>query len=358
MSDTQVAILGAGLAGLNAARLLHRAGIGFALFEARDRPGGRILTVDATGAPAGQGFDLGPSWVWPQMQPAIAALIRDLGLPCFGQHSTGDILFERGPDAAPHRMPAPPQDPPSMRVTGGTGALVQALLRDLPGDRLHFGRPVTALRLGAGGVEVQTGTGSLGARHVIVALPPRLLAQSITLEPAPPPQDLARWRATATWMAPHAKILALYDRPFWRAAGLCGMAQSLAGPLGEIHDATTADGQAALFGFAGISAAHRTALGEAGLIRAAIAQFTRLFGPEAASPRAALIKDWARDPWTATPADSTPTGHPPAFAGPWVTGAWRGRLWMAGSETSASDPGYLAGAVTASQAAVAGCVAA
>ena len=72
---TRVAILGGGLAGLNAARLLHNAGISFQLFEARDRLGGRILTVDETGHPAEGGFDLGPSWFWPQLQPAIGSLV-------------------------------------------------------------------------------------------------------------------------------------------------------------------------------------------------------------------------------------------------------------------------------------------
>ena len=60
MTDTTVAIIGAGLAGLNAARMLHGAGIDFHLFEARDRPGGRIPTVDKTGALAEDGFDPGP----------------------------------------------------------------------------------------------------------------------------------------------------------------------------------------------------------------------------------------------------------------------------------------------------------
>ena len=45
ISQTQVAIIGGGLAGLPAAHLLHRAGVSFQLFEARDRLGGRILTV-------------------------------------------------------------------------------------------------------------------------------------------------------------------------------------------------------------------------------------------------------------------------------------------------------------------------
>ena len=95
MTDTQVAIIGGGLAGLHAARLLHQAGVDFLLLEARDRLGGRILTVDAGGNLSGDGFDLGPSWFWPQVQPGIGALVADFGLGAFPQASHGDVVFER-----------------------------------------------------------------------------------------------------------------------------------------------------------------------------------------------------------------------------------------------------------------------
>lgn len=349
MTSTSVAIIGAGLAGLNAARLLHRGGVDFQLFEARERAGGRILTVGASGAPAEDGFDLGPSWYRPQMQPAIADLVAELALPSFAQHSSGDMVFERQAGEGPQRFPGMRQEPESMRLVGGTAALVRALLRDLPQGALHFGTPVTALRLGAEGVTVTAGGRTLDARHVVLALPPRLLAERIQLHPAPWPQDLARWKATATWMAPHAKVVVLYDRPFWREAGFSGTAQSLVGPLGEIHDATTASGKAALFGFSGVPARNRAAIGQHSLTRAVIQQLTRLFGPEAALPHATLVMDWAADPWTATAADSTAGGHPAPWRGEWVTGDWAGRLILAGSETSPENPGYLAGAVEASQ---------
>jgi monoamine oxidase len=130
------------------------------------------------------------------------------------------------------------------------------------------------------------------------------------------------------------------------------MAQSMVGPLVEIHDATTDSGKAALFGFVGVPAANRATLGDEALIRAAIQQLTRLFGPQAGSPKATLIKDWAGDPWTATKADAGSSAHPAALTGDWVTGAWQGRLFMAGSEASPFDPGYLAGAIEASRIAV------
>jgi monoamine oxidase len=352
MTDTTVAIIGAGLAGLNAARLLHRAGVDFHLFEARDRAGGRILTVDEIGALAEDGFDLGPSWFWPQMHPVMGALVDELDVPFFQQHSTGDMVFEKTSRESPQRVPAFAQEPSSMRLAGGTAALVRALMRDLPLDRLHFSTPVTALRLMGKSVEIIAADRTVTARHVIAALPPRLFAQKVSLHPAPVSRDLSRWQVTATWMAPHAKVFALYDRPFWRDAGLSGMAQSMVGPLVEIHDATTASGKAALFGFVGVPAPNRAALGDQALILAAIQQLTRLFGPEAGSPRATLIKDWAQDQWTATNADAVSSAHPAPQTGEWVTGAWQGRLLMAGSEASPSDPGYLAGAIEASQKAV------
>ena len=239
-----------------------------------------------------------------------------------------------------------------MRLADGTAALVRALVRELPLDRLHFGTAVTALRLIGESVEVIASDSIVKASHVIAALPPRHFAQNVTLDPAPALRDLNRWQATATWMAPHAKVFAVYDRPFWRDAGLSGMAQSMVGPLVEIHDATTASGKAALFGFVGVPAANRAALDDEALIHAAIQQLIRLFGPEAGSPRATLIKDWARDPWTATNSDAMPSAHPAAIAGAWVTGQWQGRLFMAGSEASPSNPGYLSGAIEASGIAV------
>lgn len=356
MTDIPVAIIGGGLAGLHAARLLHRAGVAAVLLEARDRPGGRILTVNADGRPDGDGFDLGPSWFWPAMQPAIAALVDTLGLASFAQHSDGDVVFERMSREAPHRLRGLDPQPQSLRLAGGAAALIDALLRALPADRLRFGTRVTALRLTGDGVALTVqhadgGDESVTASQVIAALPPRLLA-AIRFDPAPAPGVLRLWQQTPTWMAPHAKLFALYDRPFWREAGLSGAAQSMVGPLAEIHDATTASGHAALFGFVGLDARQRAAVGEAALIEAGIAQFARLFGAAAATPRATLYKDWAADPLTATAADAIATGHPPGGAAAWVHGPWQQRLSLAGSETSAAEAGYLSGAVEASDRAV------
>lgn len=355
---TQVAIVGGGLAGLHAARLLHGAKAGFVLIEARDRLGSRILTVDEAGRPAEDGFDLGPSWYWPRVQPALAALVAELGLSAFGQNSDGDVVFERMSREAPQRYRPVAQDPQTVRLVGGTAALVRALARELPRDPLLLGTAVTAMTLGDGGVELAVrradGTeDTLAAGQVIAAIPPRLLEATVSFTPGQEPRSARRWRGTPTWMAPHAKFFALYDRPFWREAGLSGTAQSLVGPMAEMHDATTASGGAALFGFLGAGAEQRAALGEEALTRACVDQFARIFGADARGPRATLFKDWAADPRTATVADRGAGGHPAPDPARWVEGPWKERLALAGSETSASEPGYLAGAVAAAARAVA-----
>ncbi|MBI0539485.1 hypothetical protein D9599_28630 [Roseomonas sp. KE2513] len=212
---TTVAIVGGGLAGLHAARLLHRAGIDLRLLEARDRLGGRILSAGVDGFEADDGFDLGPSWFWPDMQPSLASLVEELGLRSFPQYDAGDVLIDRDPHVQPQRYPGMPQDPAYMRLAGGMGALVRGLARDLPQQSLRLGVRTAGMTLGEAGVTLRIvrsdgGEETLTANQVIVAMPPRLLEVSVAFEPALPPEVARRWRDAATWMAPHAKFLASY----------------------------------------------------------------------------------------------------------------------------------------------------
>ena len=351
-AQAQVVVVGGGVAGLNAARLLWRAGVDVQLLEARDRLGGRVLTVDGDGAPSEDGFDLGPSWFWPRMQPVLASLVEELGVAGFGQRSDGDVVFERMSREPAQRYSAGMQQPLSIRVVGGSGALVRALARTVPSDRVLLGTVVTGLALHDDSVRLALGgTGgvqrTMTAEHVVAALPPRLLAATVEFAPDLPSDTMWLWQQTPTWMASHAKFVALYDRPFWYEDGYSGTAQSLVGPLLEIHDATTHSGRAALFGFLGVGPAERARIGQRQLADACLAQLQRIFGEAAHTPTATLYKDWAVDPLTATTGDLTSTGHPPPAS--WrIAGPWGDRLMLAGSETSPREAGYLAGAVEAS----------
>ena len=355
--DAKIIVVGGGLAGLCAARLLHQEGLDFRLLEARQRLGGRIFSVDENRSLSRDGYDLGPSWLWPEMQPGLAALINDLDLHAFPQYGIGDVLMDSSPSRRPQRYPGMAQVPESMRLAGGMGSLVAALADDIPSSRIRLGCRVSRLELLDHGVRIRIRESggredSLIAAQVIAAVPPRLLLSNVEFEPGIDPDSTNLWRATATWMAPHAKFFALYERPFWRDSGLSGTVRSMVGPLAEIHDATTASGAAALFGFVGLDWHERQQVGETALVEACVEQLGRIFGRTALEAVATLFKDWADDALTATPDDRIVSGHPAPHAGPWVTGVWRSRLVLAGSETSSTDPGYLAGAVSAARRAV------
>jgi len=339
-----IVIVGGGLSGLCAARLLMAAGADFLLLEARERLGGRILSV------TDDGFDLGPAWFWPDMQPMVTGLIEELSLAAFPQFSDGDVMIERAGQPL-QRFAGFGQMASSFRIAGGTAKLVTALAKALPQDRIRLSATVTSASLQDDGVALSLGDGeAVRAGRVLFALPPRLMERTIAF--APEPQTRALWRASATWMAPHAKFLAIYEKPFWRDAGLSGTAQSMVGPMVEIHDASAMAGKAALFGFIGVPAEFRQKIGEDELKAHCLAQFFRLFGPEAGKPLATFLKDWSADALTATADDRQSGEHPSPASQPWFDPAWASHAVMAGSETASEHPGYLEGALLAAHRAV------
>lgn len=104
MLDT--AIIGGGLCGLVLARSLQQQGQNFALFEARERLGGRIHSVP--GADGGMALDLGPTWYWPHTQPRMTQLIATLGLSTFPQHDSAAPGYMEGAlEAAERIFPLP-----------------------------------------------------------------------------------------------------------------------------------------------------------------------------------------------------------------------------------------------------------
>lgn len=351
----RIAIVGGGLAGLYAANLLEQRHIrDYVLLEARDTWGGRIASTPSAsdGLPQNR-FDLGPTWFWPAYQPQLDRLVRSLGLERFAQHEDGDMLVEYASNAAPARTRGYASVPPSMRLVGGMGALIDILRQKLEPAKFVSGQRVRLLRCDGHQVEVnaeddQGRTSIHRAERILLAVPPRLATAGIDFTPALPDAVMSAWRNTPTWMAPHAKYIAIYDTPFWRAQGLSGEARSARGPLGEIHDASMPGGSAALFGFFGVPAQVRRSVPDDVLRSHCRIQFARLFGPQAASPRADFIKDWARDPFTATPADQdAAAGHAAAPVTAVQDGVWHGRIAGIASEWSPQFPGYVAGAIEA-----------
>lgn len=347
----EVVIIGGGLSGLYAAYLLEQSGItDYVLLEARNTFGGRIESArPLTGLDR---YDLGATWFWPEFQPQLDALIHALQLPRLGQYESGDMLVEQSPAEPAIRTRSYFSASPSVRLAGGMAALTDALQSRLSPACLRSGRRVQSIDSNGSllRIEALTADGqheSYQVGHVLLAVPPRLASSTIEFTPALPQTVARMWSGMATWMAPHAKYLAVYDTPFWREQGLSGQARSTRGPLAEIHDASGAAG-GALFGFIGVAADTRSQLGDEALRAHCRAQLVRLFGPLAASPRVELVRDWAAEPYTATGADLNGFAqHAQAPVSTMVTGPWCARITGIASEWSPQFSGYVAGAIDA-----------
>lgn len=338
----EVTIVGAGLSGLWLANALVQRGQTVVLLEARERVGGRILSCAA----GDERYDLGPTWFWPG-QPRMAKLADVLGVQVFEQHSAGALRYEH----RDHRLQT--HDLATMagsyRVVGGMASLTDALARALPPGTLRLACPVDTLCTTDDGFTVRGDFGEVQSTSVVVAVPPRIVARTIRFEPALPIEAARELATMPTWMASHAKVVAIYDEPFWRDAGLSGDGISQRGPLAEIHDASPLSGRTgALFGFAA-----KKVEDEPVQLRAdAVEQLARMFGPRAATPIEVLMQNWAEERFTATEADEMLPDHPAYGPPPALRALGPEGLVFAASEMGLTYGGYLEGALEAAEAAL------
>ncbi|MFC8719847.1 flavin monoamine oxidase family protein [Kitasatospora sp. NPDC057198] len=341
-------VVGAGASGLTAAAGLLAAGLDTVVLEARDRVGGRLLSVpvpvpgSVSGPRPGRALDLGATWFW-SGEDRVRALTDAHAVAAFDQHLAGDTVVQEATGV--RRLTGNLIDAPARRFTAGAQSLATALATALPAGTLRLGTPVTAVRPdGRHRVTVHTSGGTLRARHLVLALPPALALERIDFADTLP-ADLAHLaRATPVWMGTVVKAVAHYPRAFWREAGLAGAAFSRTGPLQEIHDMSGPDGTpAALFGFA-----HARTVAP-GYEQAVTDQLARLFGPAAAHPEHLYVQDWSAEEWTSPSTvarlnDYSLFGHP-RYRQP----ALDGRLHWASTETAARYAGHIEGALAAGE---------
>ena len=88
---TDVLVVGAGMAGLIAARDLRAAGHDVVVLEARDRVGGRLLNEDIGD---GKVVEVGGQWVGPG-QDRLIRLARELGIDTFPTWTAGETLLSQ-----------------------------------------------------------------------------------------------------------------------------------------------------------------------------------------------------------------------------------------------------------------------
>lgn len=230
------------------------------------------------------------------------------------------------------------------RVVGGTQNLSRRLLDGLD---VHVGEPVLQVRQDTHGVTVQSRTLRVRADRAVLAVPPTQ-RRTIAFDPPLPAAraDLDR----RAFMGSTVKVLALYDRPFWREAGLSGELVSGGGPLSVTFDNTSFSGeQPALVGFVVGRHARELTQRPLGAQRTAVVEtLAQAFGPPARRPSELVLHDWAAEPFVG--------GCPVALFGPGaLTSSSRalrapeGRLHFAGTETAREHVGYLEGALESAE---------
>ena len=394
VSDVDVAVVGAGIAGLVAARAVIDAGLSVRVLEARERAGGRIHTdtsfapvpvergaelihgrrvrvwhyLDRFGLGAARergrrGFRIAdgtrlshPVWlavdrsVW-RLGLAMQAVAR----PRSTDSSVAELLDERKVTGAGRRLAdmmanaacapldelgvadaaagllSPQSSGGEFRPAGGYGALVSALAAGLD---IHFSAPVTRVRWHQDGVEIETNE-TVRARAAIVTLPLGVLrAGGVTFAPELPLEK--RNAIAALRMHPAVKIVIRFERkvPAKRVRVVAG---DPAVPAYWRSHSEPPDLD---------RLRHRPArLGRRASAGSGRRQVVRAISvpPRAAVDRVMVI-DWGSDPWSCGGYSSAPAG---AYGSRATLAEPCGRLFFAGEAVSTSgEAGTVSGAIT------------
>jgi monoamine oxidase len=232
------------------------------------------------------------------------------------------------------------------RIVGGSHLISVRMAEEL-GDAVRLNAPVHTITQDADGVRVAYDGGEVSAHRVVVTLPPTL-AGRLRYRPALPAQ-----RDGLTQQVPMGSVIKVqiaYERPFWREAGLSGLAISMEDVLSATADNTPhgSDNGVLVGFFEGAQGRIASRMTREERQALAVDCLTRCFGTEAENVVEYVEKDWTAEEYSRG-----------CYGGRLGAGVWTqfgaalaepiGRIHWAGSETSDIWNGYMDGAVRSGQ---------
>ena len=401
--DTDVVIVGAGPAGLGAARACARQAKRFVMLEARNRIGGRVFTDASLGAP----FDGGAFYIhWAERNPwrPIAA---ELGVALRDENelpSGAWLSFENGapverssrrrqfaeltrrfdtdlsevPDVSfAERVADAPDLLPGARgmarmavgeeaervsaldyarlwsgddliVPDGYGALVQRFGAAFP---VKLSTPVTHIRWDGQGVVVESPAGRLTARAVIVTVPVGVLAAgAIRFTPELP--ALTQEGLGGLSMGSLTKIGLRFDGTRFGLPVNSNLWDEIPGAGGINFECWAFDRDLIVALFGGDFARDVLAQGERAAVETMLDRLTAMLGPQVrAAFKGASVNGWATDPFSMGCYSHARPGQASARAR--LAQPVGERIWFAGEATAVGD-GDFGAAMTAGGAFLAG----
>ncbi|AGL18862.1 amine oxidase [Actinoplanes sp. N902-109] len=305
LGHRRVAVIGAGVAGLGAARHLTRLGVAAEVFEARDRPGGRAMSAELDGCT----FDLGANWLQQYPENALARIAERLGLRTIATDFADPLVF--------HGAPAPPGLAEAVTTKLGA-APVEASVAEVLRDPAPFA-PEEVQRFAAAEIVMDAGAplSWLSARHGIepgVGQGDRWIAGGYRLLT----DHLSRGLRVRT-SSPVSHVATREDGAYVQDTQFDAVLVTV--PVGVLQAGTiTFDPP--------LPEEHRAALSRLGMgrVEKVVLRFGERFWPVVRSgyyrvhgPGADDICEWL----DASAADGVPT-LVGLFAGPWLDGLWAG----------------------------------
>lgn len=331
-----VIIIGAGLSGLTTACVLNQSGIDCLILEARNRPGGRINTLDGP-------LEMGATWLGGQHQ-YLQDLLQKLDIELFKQFTDGRISYEVEQNQPIQYFDMPPGQAPSFRIKGGSSTIIKHLIDKQRGTEIRYEAAVKHITNIEDGVVVCAKDDELyNAKHVIITLPPQLIQAAISFDPPLSQVKQSIMQNTHTWMGESIKYGVTYEQPFWKSRGLSGMGFSQAGVIQEVHDHCNFEED--YFALKGFLNPNLSAFRFEDRKKLVINCLVKLFGEEASNYLKYHEAVWQNDEYTSLPKTTSVAPHQNNGHELLREKAYGGKVIFSGSETSPVHGGYMDGAV-------------